>query len=80
MRTLGLDPVEVLVLPRLLALMIALPLLAFFADIMGLLGGALMCAVALDISPGQFLDAARSGDRAERPFWSAWSRRRCSPS
>jgi phospholipid/cholesterol/gamma-HCH transport system permease protein len=34
LRTLGLDPLEVLVLPRLLALMIALPLLAFFADIM----------------------------------------------
>ncbi len=34
MRTLGLDPIEVLVLPRLLALMIALPLLAFFADVL----------------------------------------------
>ena len=55
MRTLGLDPVEVLVLPRLLALMIALPLLAFFADVLGLFGGGLMCALALDISPSQFL-------------------------
>ena len=35
MRTLGLDPIEVLVLPRVLALMITLPLLTFFADIMG---------------------------------------------
>jgi phospholipid/cholesterol/gamma-HCH transport system permease protein len=55
MRTLGLDPVEVLVLPRLLALMIALPLLAFFADVLGLFGGGLMCALTLDISPGQYL-------------------------
>ena len=40
LRTLGLDPIEVLVLPRLLALMLALPLLAFFADMLALLGGA----------------------------------------
>ncbi len=56
MRTLGLDPVEVLVLPRLLALVVALPLLAFFADLMGLLGGALMSWVALDISPRLFVE------------------------
>ncbi len=55
LRTLGLDPIEVLVLPRVLALMIALPLLSFFADILALLGGGLMCAGALDISPAQFL-------------------------
>jgi phospholipid/cholesterol/gamma-HCH transport system permease protein len=55
LRTLGLDPIEILVVPRLLALMIALPLLAFFADMLGLFGGGLMCAVALDIAPGQFL-------------------------
>ena len=40
MRTLGLDPVEVLVVPRVLALMLTLPLLGFFADMMGLVGGA----------------------------------------
>ena len=39
LRVLGLDPIEILVLPRVLALAIAMPLLAFFADIMGLLGG-----------------------------------------
>jgi phospholipid/cholesterol/gamma-HCH transport system permease protein len=55
MRTLGLDPIEVLVLPRLLALMIALPLLAFFANIMALLGGGVMALVALEISPAQFV-------------------------
>jgi len=55
MRTLGLDPIEVLVLPRLLALILALPLLAFFADVMGLLGGGLVCVLALDISPNLFL-------------------------
>jgi len=55
MRTLGLDPVELLVLPRMLALFVALPLLAFFASIMGLLGGALMAWAYLDITFGQFL-------------------------
>jgi phospholipid/cholesterol/gamma-HCH transport system permease protein len=55
LRTLGLDPMEILVLPRVLALMIALPLLAFFADVLALLGGGLMCAGALGISAAQFL-------------------------
>jgi phospholipid/cholesterol/gamma-HCH transport system permease protein len=63
LRTLGLDPLEVLVLPRLLALMIALPLLAFFADIMALFGGGLMCAFVLDISPSQYLA------RLEEAIW-----------
>lgn len=54
MRTIGMDPMEVLVLPRVLALMVSLPLLTFFADIMGLLGGAVMATTALDISFFQF--------------------------
>ena len=56
MRTLGLDPIEVLVLPRVLALMITLPLLTFFADIMALLGGAFMATLAIDVTFAQFLD------------------------
>jgi phospholipid/cholesterol/gamma-HCH transport system permease protein len=68
LRTLGLDPLEVLVLPRLLALMIALPLLAFFADIMALFGGGLMCAFALDISPDQYI-ARLSEAIWPRTFW-----------
>ena len=56
MRALGLDPIEVLVLPRLLALVISLPFLAFFADMMGLAGGALMAWVTLDISPMMFIE------------------------
>ncbi len=54
LRVTGLDPMEVLVAPRVLALMISLPLLAFFADIMGLLGGGLMSLALLDISFGQY--------------------------
>ncbi len=60
MRTLGLDPMEVLVVPRVLALMVALPLLAFFADVMGLLGGGLLTVFVLDIAPSQFLQQLRS--------------------
>lgn len=60
LRTLGLDVVEVLVLPRMLALMIALPLLAFFADILGLIGGGLMAWLVLGITPGQFLSQLSS--------------------
>lgn len=48
-RTLGLDPVELLVVPRVLALLIVLPLLTFLAMMSGMLGGALVCMVSLDI-------------------------------
>ncbi|WP_246337215.1 MlaE family lipid ABC transporter permease subunit [Azospirillum oleiclasticum] len=54
-RTLGLDPVELLVLPRALALIISMPLLAFYSNIMGLFGGAVMSWAVLDISFGQFI-------------------------
>ncbi len=60
LRTIGLDPMEVLVLPRALALMIALPLLGFFAVLAGLFGGGLMAVLALDLSPAQFLTQLQS--------------------
>jgi phospholipid/cholesterol/gamma-HCH transport system permease protein len=68
MEVLGLDPIEVLVLPRLFAMMITLPLVAFFANIMGLLGGAILCWAALDISIPTFLRQLRS----PLPGWSFW--------
>ncbi|SDN72782.1 phospholipid/cholesterol/gamma-HCH transport system permease protein [Halomonas shengliensis] len=55
LRTLGLDPVELLVLPRVVALTISLPILTFVGMLSGILGGALVCLVALDISAVQFL-------------------------
>jgi phospholipid/cholesterol/gamma-HCH transport system permease protein len=54
-RTLGLDPVELLVLPRVLALLIALPLLTFIAMIAGIAGGGVVCLAVLKISPSMFL-------------------------
>lgn len=56
MRTIGLDPMELLVVPRVLALVLTLPLLGFFSDIMGLLGGALMCRLNLGIGYDAFLN------------------------
>lgn len=60
MRTLGLDPIEVLVLPRVVALFIALPLLGVFADLMGMVGGVLMSMVVLDISFVQFVERVKT--------------------
>jgi phospholipid/cholesterol/gamma-HCH transport system permease protein len=54
LRVIGLDPMEVLVVPRVLALVIALPLLTFFADMMGLLGGGVMSVLLVDVSFGQY--------------------------
>lgn len=54
MRTLGLDPVTILVVPRVLALMLMLPALGFIADITGLIGGALMSWIELGVSPAVF--------------------------
>jgi len=59
LRTLGMDPMDVLVLPRVLALVITLPMLAFFADMLGLLGGGLMAWAVLDISPALFIERLR---------------------
>lgn len=54
MRTIGLDPVTILVVPRVLALILMLPALGFIADISGLLGGAIMSWIDLGVSPAVF--------------------------
>ncbi|SHJ10899.1 phospholipid/cholesterol/gamma-HCH transport system permease protein [Palleronia salina] len=54
MRTLGLDPVTILVVPRVLALIVMLPALGLIADVAGLLGGAVMAWVDLGVSPAAF--------------------------
>lgn len=56
MRTLGLRPLDVLVLPKLIALVIALPLLTVFADVLGVMGGMLMAKVQLGVGFEEFLD------------------------
>jgi len=54
-RTMGLDPVELLVIPRVLATMVSLPILTFVGMLAGLVGGGMVCALSLDISPAQFM-------------------------
>lgn len=56
MKTMGIEPFEVLVLPRIIGLVIALPLLTIFADLIGLVAGGLMGITVLDISCAQYLD------------------------
>jgi phospholipid/cholesterol/gamma-HCH transport system permease protein len=55
LKVMGIEPMQVLVVPRLIALVITLPLLAAFADIMGLIGGAAIAQILLQVSPGQYL-------------------------
>ena len=55
MQTMGLNTVDVLVLPRIIGLVIALPLLTFYADIMALIGGWLMCYFNLGMTFPVFL-------------------------
>ena len=56
MRTLGIAPQELLVLPKLIALMVAMPLLTVFADVLGVAGGMLMARAQLDVTFVEFLD------------------------
>lgn len=55
MRTIGIEPIDFLVLPKIIALMVALPLLTVFADLTGVFGGMFMARSQLDISFPEFL-------------------------
>ena len=56
MRTIGIAPLELLVLPKVIALMIAMPLLTVFADALGVFGGMLMAQSQLDVGFAEFLE------------------------
>ena len=56
LRTLGIAPLELLVLPKIIALIIALPLLTVYADVMGVLGGMVMAKSQLSVSFSDFID------------------------
>lgn len=55
LKTMGLDPIETLVVPRLLALLVTLPALTFFATVIGLAGCGLMSVMQLDLSVHSYL-------------------------
>jgi phospholipid/cholesterol/gamma-HCH transport system permease protein len=67
MRTIGLDPVEVLVLPRLFALVLTLPMLTLCANFMGIFGGGLMAWAKLGMGIPEFLTHLSTVAR-----WSFW--------
>ncbi|MEO7244934.1 MAG: ABC transporter permease [Rubrivivax sp.] len=60
-RTLGLSPTQVLVVPRVLALIIALPLLVFVGDVMSMLGAMAIAGPMLDIPPRAFIARLHEG-------------------
>jgi len=55
-RVLGLSPMDVLILPRVFAIVVALPLLVFLGDVMGILGGMLMAKTTLGIIPATYIE------------------------
>jgi phospholipid/cholesterol/gamma-HCH transport system permease protein len=56
MRTIGIDPFEQLVLPKIIALLIVLPLLTVYADVLGVMGGMFMAQAQLGVGFGDFLN------------------------
>jgi phospholipid/cholesterol/gamma-HCH transport system permease protein len=68
MRTIGLDPMEILVVPRVIALILMLVPLGFFADIIEIAGGALMASLTLDISFPEFLTQFQAQVQLQN-FW-----------
>jgi phospholipid/cholesterol/gamma-HCH transport system permease protein len=56
MRTIGIAPLEMLVLPKLIALVIVMPLLTVFADVLGVLGGMIMAQAQLGVTYVEFTD------------------------
>jgi phospholipid/cholesterol/gamma-HCH transport system permease protein len=56
LKTLGVSPVEFLVIPRILALVIMMPILTIYADLMGVLGGFIISAGMLNLNPVEYLN------------------------
>ena len=59
MRTIGVSPIEALVLPRVLATVLMMPLLAFYSCIVAVIGGGLLCWIVLEIPPATYIDRLR---------------------
>jgi phospholipid/cholesterol/gamma-HCH transport system permease protein len=60
LKTIGISPMEFLVLPRMLALMLMMPLLCVYADLMGILGGFIVGVGMLDITPMQYYNQTKA--------------------
>lgn len=59
MRTIGVSPTEALVLPRVLATILMMPLLAFYSCVIAVIGGGLLCWIVLEIPPATYIDRLR---------------------
>ncbi|WP_448659232.1 MlaE family lipid ABC transporter permease subunit [Sphingomonas sp. CJ99] len=59
MRTIGVSPMEALVLPRVLAAVLMMPLLGMYASLIAIIGGGLLCWITLDIPPITFIQRIR---------------------
>ena len=59
MRTIGVSPTEALVLPRVIATVLMMPLLTVYASIIAIVGGGLLCWIGLDIPPATFVSRLR---------------------
>ncbi|KQN25525.1 ABC transporter permease [Sphingomonas sp. Leaf33] len=59
MRTIGVSPMEALVVPRTIAAILLMPLLGFYASLIAIIGGGLLCWISLDIPPITFIQRIR---------------------
>jgi phospholipid/cholesterol/gamma-HCH transport system permease protein len=59
MRTIGVSPMEALVLPRVLSAVVMMPLLGFYASLIAIIGGGIFCWISLDIPPVTFVQRLR---------------------
>ncbi|TNE40005.1 MAG: ABC transporter permease [Sphingomonadales bacterium] len=59
MRTIGVSPMEALIMPRILASIVMMPLLGFYSSIIAIIGGGFLCAVSLEIPPITFVQRLR---------------------
>jgi phospholipid/cholesterol/gamma-HCH transport system permease protein len=68
LRTLGISPIEFLVLPRMLALALMMPLLCLYSDLMGILGGLAVGVTMLDLNPVVYFNQTRAAVSLNH-FW-----------
>lgn len=68
LETMGIDTFEILVLPRVIALVVMMPLLTLLADIMGLAGGALSALLLIGVPLNQYIDQVQ----ASLHTWTFW--------
>jgi phospholipid/cholesterol/gamma-HCH transport system permease protein len=73
MRILGLDPIEMLVVPRVLALLVMFPILTFLAMVAGIAGGGLVILSLMDLSPTLFFARIQQNVGATQ-FWAGMAK------